>query len=309
LDCQKTEKMKIIVTGSLGHTGRPLTEQLVKTGHEVVVVSSKPDRQKEIGSMGAKAAIGSVEDVEFLVSVFSGADAVYCMLPPGGFFDPNFDLMAKVTQLAQNYKKAISGAGVKKVIHLSSIGAHTDQNNGLLAFHYKMENILRQLPQDVAIKHLRPVGFYYNLLSFIPGIKTNGVIASNYGGDDKKPWVSTLDIAEVTAEEITGPFEGRTIRYIASDEISCSEIARILGVAIGKPDLQWIRIPAEQLRSTLVAIGMNPGIAAGLVAMQESINSGELYEDYYRHRPVLGNTKIKDFAPQFAAAYLAADKA
>ncbi|HXB95564.1 MAG TPA: NAD(P)H-binding protein, partial [Puia sp.] len=106
--------MKIIVTGSLGHIGRPLTEQLVKKGHEVTVISSKPEKQSAIETLGARAAIGSVEDVEFLTTAFTGADVVYCMLPPGGFFDPGFDLMTKVAQLAQNYKQAIAGSGVRK---------------------------------------------------------------------------------------------------------------------------------------------------------------------------------------------------
>jgi uncharacterized protein YbjT (DUF2867 family) len=283
---------------------------LIQKGHQVTVISSNPAKLKEIESLGAKAAIGNIEDVDFLTRAFTGADVVYCFFTPGGFFDPNFDLMAKITQWARTYKQAILQSGVKKVVHLSSIGAHTDKNNGILAFHYKAEQILRELPPDIAIKHLRPVGFYYNLLSFIPGIKAQGVIASNYGGDNKKPWVSPIDIAAVAAEELTGPFNGRTVRYIASEEIGSTEIAHILGAAIGKPDLQWVLIPGEQLRNGLIAFGMNPAIAAGLVEMQDSIQSGVLYEDYYRHHPaVLGKTKIKDFAPEFATAYNAAPQA
>jgi uncharacterized protein YbjT (DUF2867 family) len=302
--------MKIVITGSLGHIGQPLTKELVQKGHSVTVVSSKPDRARDIESLAATPAIGNIEDVEFLTNTFTGADAVFCLFAPGGFFDPNYDLMAKIKQWASGYKQAILASGVKKVVHLSSIGAHTDKNNGILAFHYKAEQILRELPSDVAIKHLRPVGFYYNLLGFIPGIKAQGVIASNYGGDKKKPWVSPIDIAAVAAEELTGTFAGRTVRYIASEEISSTEIAHVLGAAIGKPDLQWIVIPGKELINRMITFGMNPGIAAGLVEMQDSIQSGELYEDYYRHRPaILGKTKMKDFAPEFAAAYNAAAQA
>ena len=131
-------------------------------------------------------------------------------------------------------------------MHLSSIGAHTDKGNGILAFHYNVENILKQLPDDVSIKFMRPVGFYYNMFAFIPTIKTQGAIIQNYGGDDKEPWVSPLDIAAVIAEEIEQPFSGRKIRYIASDEVSPNEVAKILGEAIGKPGLKWIVIPDEQ---------------------------------------------------------------
>lgn len=296
--------MKIIVTGSLGHISRPLALALIKKGHDVTVISSKGEKRSEIEALGARAAIGKLEDAGFLAATFAGADAVYCLFPPGGFFDPHFDVIAEVTGLARGYKQAILRSGVKKVVHLSSIGAHTDKNNGILAFHHLAEQVLGELPSDVAIKYLRPVGFYYNLLGFIPGIKTQGVIASNYGGDAPKPWVSPTDIAAVVTEEITGPFKGRTVRYIASEEIGCNEIAHILGAAIGKPDLQWVIIPGAALREGLVAAGMNPRMAAGLVEMQDSINDGSLYEDYDRHRPDrLGKVKIRDFAPEFAAAY------
>jgi uncharacterized protein YbjT (DUF2867 family) len=295
--------MKIIVTGSLGHISKPLTQELVQKGHVVTVISSNPDKQKDIEALGATAAIGSVEDVDFLTATFTGADAAYCMEPPAGFFDKDFDLMASITRQGNNYAQAIQQSGVKRVVHLSSIGAHRDNGVGILAFHYKMEQILNALPADIAITFMRPVGFYYNLFSFINTIKTQGVIASNYGEDNKEPWVSPVDIAAAVEEEIVTPFKGRKVRYVASDELSCNEVANILGGAIGKPDLKWIVIPDEQLLNGMIAAGMNPAIAAGLVEMNASRRNGILYEDYYQHEPVLGKVKMKDFAKEFAAVY------
>jgi len=298
--------MKIIVTGSLGHISKPLTQELVQKGHAVTVISSKPERQNEIEAIGAKAAIGTMEDADFLSATFKGADIVYVMEThgAGSFFDPNLDLMAVIRQIGHNYKQAIQTSGVKRVVHLSSIGAHTDKGNGILAFHHDVENTLRQLPDDVSIKFMRPVGFYYNMLAFIPTIKKQDAIVSNYGGDTKDPWVSPLDIAAVIAEEMEKPFAGRTVRYIASDEVSPNEVAAVLGEAIGKPDLKWLAIPDEQMLNGMIAAGMNPNIAKGLVEMNAGFHKGNLYEDYYLHRPaVLGKVKLADFAKDFAAAF------
>ena len=297
--------MKIIVTGSLGNISKPLTKELVQKGHQVTVISSKPERQKDIEVLGAKAAIGTMEDADFLTTTFRGADAVYVMETMGGnsFFDPNLDIIAAINKIGNNYKQAIEQSGVKRVVHLSSIGAHTDKGNGLLAFHYNVENILKQLPSDVSITFMRPVGFYYNLLGFINTIKTQGVIATNYGGDSKKPWVSPIDIAAAVAEELVIPFESRKVRYVASDEISCNELASLLGAAIGKPDLKWVVIPDEQLLNGMLSAGMNPKVAAGLVEMNASTNTGALYEDYYRNQPTLGKVKLAEYAKEFAAVY------
>ena len=297
--------MKIIVTGSLGNISKPLTKELVQKGHSVTVISSKAERQKEIEAIGAKAAIGTMQDADFLTASFKGADAVYVMetLGVGAFFDQKIDAIAAITRIGNNYKQAIEQSGVKRVVHLSSIGAHTDQGNGLLAFHYNVENILQTLPSEVAITSMRPVGFYYNLLGFINGIKTQGVIATNYGGDTKKPWVSPIDIAAAVAEELVTPFEGRKVRYVASDEISCNDLASLLRAAIGKPDLKWIVIPNEQLLNDMIAAGMNPKIAAGLVEMNAGMNNGDLFEDYFLNRPTLGKVKLGEYAKEFAAVY------
>lgn len=295
--------MKIIVTGSLGHISKPLTQELVQKGHSVTVISSKSEKQKDIEKLGAKPAIGSIEDAEFLASAFTGADAVYCMEPPPLLSDPDFNVVGHIQKIAHNYAQAIQRSGVKHVVHLSSIGAHTDKGNGILAFHYHAEKILNSLPPEVAITFMRPVGFYYNLFAFVNTIKTQGAIASNYGGDDKEPWVSPIDIAAAVAEEISKPFTGRKVRYVASDELSPNEVAGILGAAIGKPGLQWLVIPDEQLLNGLLATGMNPGFARGYVEMNASRRGGVLYEDYYHNQPTLGKVKLRDFAKEFAAVY------
>jgi uncharacterized protein YbjT (DUF2867 family) len=297
--------MKIIITGSLGHISKPLTKELVQKGHAVTVISSKPEKQKDIEALGAKAAIGTMEDPDFLAATFKGADVVYLMeaMGAGSFFDQIFDIMAAHNKIGNNYAQAVRQSEVKRVVHLSSIGAHTNKGNGILTFHYNVENILKQLPDNVAIKFMRPVGFYYNMLAFIPTIKAQGAIVQNYGGDEKEPWVSPLDIAAAIAGEIEKPFKGREVHYIASDEASPNEVAKILGKAIGKPDLKWSVIPDEQSLNGMIAAGFNPQVAAGLVEMNASRRGGVLYENYYHNKPTLGKIKLQDFAKEFAAAF------
>jgi len=296
--------MKLVVTGSLGHISKPLTQELVQKGHSVTVISSNPEKQKAIEALGAKAAIGTIENVDFLTAAFTGADAVYCMEPPVNFFDNSIDIFEFYRTIGNNYAQAILQSGVKHVVHLSSIGAHTNQDNGLLSFHYDVEQILQQLPPDIAITFMRPVGFYYNLFFFIQMIKMNGAMASNYYADYKEPWVSPIDIADAVAEEIANPFEGRKVRYLVSDEVTSDELAGILGEAIGKPDLKWAEIPDAALHNIYAGVGMSPQAVKGLVEMNASRRNGILYEDYFRNKPSsFGTVKLTDFAKEFAVVY------
>ena len=113
--------MKIVVTGSLGNISKPLAEILIRERHAVTVISTNAGRQKAIEALGATAAIGSVEDVDFLVTVFKNADAAYCMTPPD-FSAP--DQVAYYERTGNVYAKAILQSGIKRVLYLSSYGAH-----------------------------------------------------------------------------------------------------------------------------------------------------------------------------------------
>ena len=296
--------MKFIVTGSLGNISKLLAQELVQKGHRVTVISSKPEKQKDIEAMGGVAAIGTLEDVDFLVSTFTGADAVYCMVPPNDYFDLSLDLIAYYCRIGNNYAQAIHQSGVKRVVNLSTFGAHLEKGSGILFGAHNVEKILNELSSDVAITHIRPTSFYYNLYGYVDTIKNQGFIAANYGADKIIPWVSPIDIAAAIAEELVTPFVGRKVRYVASEELTGNETASILGAAIGKPDLKWRIITNEQMLSGLEGAGMNSQIAAGLVEMYASLYSGLLAEDYYRHKPtVMGKVKLKDFAKEFAAVF------
>lgn len=293
--------MKIIVTGSLGHISKPLTEELVAKGHDVTVVSSKADKQQQIEALGAKAAIGTLADVDFLTTTFTGADAVYTMVPPNY---ATTDMMAYYRETGENYAQAIKISGVKRIVHLSSIGAHMQKDSGLILAHRQVEDIFDKLPADVMITYMRPSGFYYNLLVFIPGIKANGKIVANYGAEDMLIWVAPGDIAAAIADEFEKPISGRKVRYVASDELTGHETARILGEAIGKPDLKWILVSDEERLQQLQSAGLPAAMAHGLVEMFSSQHNGKLAEDFYRHWPeVMGKVKMADYAKEFAAIY------
>jgi uncharacterized protein YbjT (DUF2867 family) len=299
----KQKEMKIIITGSLGHISKPLTEELVQKGHAVTVISSNSQKQKDIEALGAAAAIGSLEDLDFLIATFTGAAAVYCMVPPANYFDHNLDLTAYCHNIGNNYAQAIRASGVKRAIHLSSIGAHLDKDSGIILAHRDVEVMLNNLA-DVAVTFMRPVAFTYNLYGYLGMIKSQGVIGANYGAEDIIPWVSPVDIAAAIAEEFETPLVGKKVRYVASEELTGNQTANILGAAIGKPDLKWVLVSNQQMQSGLETAGMNPEIAAGLVEMYAALHTGLLSEDYFRNRPAaMGKVKLADFAKEFAAAF------
>jgi len=288
--------MNIVVTGSLGNISQPLAQELIRRDHTVTVISSQPAKRAAIEALGATAAIGSIEDGPFVAATFAGAEAAYCMIP---FSLTAADQGAYFRQVTQNYIQAIRQAGIKRVVVLSGWTAGVLSPAGT-------ENAFNELA-GVNITCLRPAYFYSNFYGLIPLIKEHGRIAANFGGDDPLVLVSPLDIATAAAEELETPLTGYTVRYVASEEMSCNQAARILGAAIGKPELPWVTLTDQQMQQSLEMAGLPPQLAGSIVTMQAAIHSGVVVEHYHRHRPVLGRVKLTDFAPEFAAAYAAAN--
>jgi uncharacterized protein YbjT (DUF2867 family) len=292
--------MKVVVTGSLGNIGKPLAKELVQKGHQVTVISRNTDKQKDIEALGAQAAIGSLENIDFLVQTFTGADVVFAMVPPNF---AELDQMAYYRRIACNYAVAIQRSGIKHVVNLSSYGAHLEKGTGFILGAHHSERILNELP-NISITHLRAGYFYTNLYRFIDMIKNAGFLASNYGGNDKLILVHPTDIAAAAAEEIETPSTGKKIRYVVSDEHTANEVAHIIGTAVGKPGLKWIILSDEQTREGFQKQGMPALLIDQFIEMGSSAHSGKLIEDYERNKPIqMGKIKTEDFAQSFAEVF------
>ena len=132
-----------------------------------------------------------------------------------------------------------------------------------------------------------------------------GIIGGNYGEDATLVIVHPSDISEVAAEELQSlSFKGKTIRYIASDEKTTSEVAAILGKAIGKPELPWVNFKDEDTIGGMLQAGLPENVAKNYAEMGAAMRSGAMDSDYKLNRPaVFGKTKFEAFAPVFAAVY------
>lgn len=294
--------MNYVITGGAGNISKPLSLTLLQHGHQVTVIGRNAANLQSLSDTGAKTAIGSVDDVDFLTRSFSDTDAVYAMVPP------NFaatDWKAYIGSVGENYAKAIEASGVKQVVFLSSVGADLADGCGPVSGLYRAEQALRKL-KDVNIVYLRPSYFYNNLFANIELIKTLGIMGGNFSiPAGKFPIVAPDDIADVAAAYLlAADFKGQTVHYIASDETSTDEIAAAIGKAIDKPGLTWVQFSDEQSLAGMLQAGLPEEVAKNYVEMGTVLLNGKMLADYFVHQPVqLGKTKLADFAKQFAAVY------
>ncbi|RYY99613.1 MAG: NAD-dependent dehydratase [Chitinophagaceae bacterium] len=297
--------MKYVLTGAAGNVTRPLAETLLAAGHDVTVIGRNAEHLKPLADKGAKAALGSVEDVPFLTETFRGADAVYTMVPPN--FAPPGDWKQWIASVGRGLAEAVNASGVQYVVNLSSIGADLPDGCGPVTGLHEVEAAFDALDR-VNVLHLRAGYFYHNLLSNVGLVKAAGIIGGNNGDADAPlVMVHPADIAAEAARALGArDFSGRSVRYVVSDVRPGADIARVLGSAIGKPELPWVGFSDEQTLEGMQAAGLPHEIAKNYVEMGAAIRNGRMQGDFLNngHKPV-GQRKLEDFASEFAGAFSA----
>lgn len=292
--------MKIIITGSLGNVAKPLTEQLAAEGHDITVVSSNESKVNEIESIGAKAAIGSITDLDFLVKTFEGADAVFAMTPPnmGGV-----NIVENTVNAGKNYAEAVKINNVKRLVMLSSIGAESPVENGPIKSLHHIEKLYTEL-DNTSVTLLRAGYFYFNFFNDIPLVKGAGIIGGNYSAEISIPLVHPNDIAQAAAEELVKTSVGKNIRYIVSDVRKAADFAKVFGTAIGKPELPWVEFSDADSLNGMLQAGLPQEMAELYTEMGRGVRTGVVQKDFIEHgSSVDGKTKLEEFSKEFSAKF------
>ena len=297
-------KNVIVVTGATGHVGRELAERLISGGQTVRGVARGVDKLRPLAARGAEVRPGSLDDRAFLTGAFRGAAGVFAMLPPHYSAQ---DTRAEQKKIAESIVGAIRESGVTQVVSLSSFGAELPDKTGPIAGLHDFEELLDKVA-GLSVVHLRAAYFMENHLGSIGLIKSAGINGSAIKPHVAIPMVATRDIAAVAAQYLTKlDFKGRNIRYVLGQkDYTMTEATRILGAAIGKPDLAYVEFAEPDFKKGLIGAGFSPNLADLFAEMSRGLNSG-LIKGESRSKANTTPTTLEEFAetvfePAFKAA-------
>src|SRR5262245_48605287 len=262
------------ITGATGNTGKVVAERLLKKGQKVRVIGRKAQRLQALVDQGAEPSVCDITDPQALASAFTGAQAVYAMIPPE-MTAPN--ILTYQNRVSDSIATAIEKARVKHAVVLSSYGADKTEKTGpVLGLHF-MEQKLNRI-DGLNVLYLRAAYFMENTLAQIGTIQAMGKAAGPLRGDLKTPMIATRDIGAAAADALLGlAFNGHQSRELLGQrDISMDEATRIIGFAMGKPELSYIHLSNEQVRPVLIQMGMSPNAADVILELAEALNSGHI---------------------------------
>jgi uncharacterized protein YbjT (DUF2867 family) len=200
---------------------------------------------------------------------------------------------------------AIKNNGIAYVVVLSSTGADKESGTGVVAGLYNLEKKLGAI-DGLNVLSLRCGYFMENLLAQIGVIQSMGFTAGAVRPDVPLPMIATRDIGEVASESLLKlDFSGKQTRELLGPRhVTNTEAAKIIGAAIGKPDLTYRQVPAFMLKPAMMQMGMSSSMVEGLLEMSEALNTGLMKSQEPRSARNTTPTTLETFAAEvFAPAF------
>src|SRR5438874_638202 len=110
-------RLRILIIGATGRTGRELVRQALEQGHQVTALVRKPKKMK-VEHANLRVVKGNVRDYDSIESAMRGQSAVLCALGTKRFFFPN----RVVSNGTANILRAMKSCGVPRLVCESSLG-------------------------------------------------------------------------------------------------------------------------------------------------------------------------------------------
>ena len=259
--------MNICVLGGSGFVGTELVRRLVFAGHWVRVPTrnlSNAQRLRVLDTAELRAA--NVHEPRVLSQLFAGCDAVINLI--GILNERGRNTFATVhAGLAAKVMAAARGAGVRRILHMSSLGATPDAPSRYLRSKAAAEASVRGLPHaeqpHPAATIFRPSVIFgaadslTNRFAHLLRV-SGGVLPLARAGARFSP-ISVLDVAEAFTRALTLPGSaGATYELCGPEVLTLEQLVRLTARAAGLP-CHIVRLPDVLARIQGVVMGLLPG--------------------------------------------------
>jgi uncharacterized protein YbjT (DUF2867 family) len=284
------------ITGATGNIGSVIAERLLADGQRVRLIGRDGGRLAPLASKGAEPFVADVADAAALTRAFEGATGVYAMVPPN---IAATDVRAYQERVTDALAQAIGRASVSNVVALSSIGADKPEKTGPVIGLHNLEQKLSAIPHLNAL-FLRAGYFMENLLPQVAVIQSFGFVGGPIRPELRLPMIATRDIGAAVAELLLkSDFTGkRPSELLGQRDVSYTEVASIIGQAIGRSTLSYRQLPSQQLKPAFVQMGMSSNMADLLLEMSDALNSGYMVGLEARSEQNTTPTSIETFVAE-----------
>jgi NADH dehydrogenase len=252
---------KVLVLGGSGFVGRSLCEQLVRRfpGLQLVVPTQRAAHAVHLRTLpGVEVVVADVHDPVTLTALVRGCDAVVNLVAILHGSASEFDTVHR--RLPETLTRAMHGAGVMRLVHVSAIGAASYAPSNYLRSKAAGEEMLKA--GGLAVTILRPsliFGQHDKLLNLFASLQAVAPVLPLAASHVHFQPVWVEDVAAAIVKVLEDPsWAGRTVECCGPQVMSLSEIVRLAGRLSGHERPQ-IALPDWAARVQAFAFECLPG--------------------------------------------------
>lgn len=263
----------IVITTPTGDIGSQVLHNLLDANREELRVIVR-DAAKLSDAVRDRVDVvtGSHDDPDVVDRAFTGADAVFWLVPP----DANApSLEAAYSGFTRAAAQAFTTHGVGHVVGVSALGRGTPvaDRAGLVTASLAMDDFIAA--SGVAYRALANPSFMDNLLRDVDSIRDDGVFTLTVDANRKAPSAATRDIAAAAARLLldrtwTGV---DSVAVLGPEDLSANDMARIMSEVLDRP-VRYERQSLDDLGAQLAGYGMGNAFVQGMLDMMRAKDDG-----------------------------------
>lgn len=254
---------RVLVLGGTGFVGRHLCEKLQRAGWQTTVVTRRAANASAVQHLPRLTVVGaSVHDEASLTRLMAGHDAVVNLVAILHGDQAAFE-RAHV-QLPATFARACQASGVRRLVHISALGAQLDGPSMYQRSKARGEEVLRSA--GLALSILRPsvifgdgdrfLNLFARLQSVFPVMPLAGA-----GTRFQPVWVEDVADAVLACLHDTGlprSSIGQTFECAGPDVLTLGELVRLAG-RLGSRERPVLPLPTAIGRLQALAMECLPG--------------------------------------------------
>ncbi|MFF3872955.1 SDR family oxidoreductase [Streptomyces sp. NPDC001978] len=256
--------MSIVVTGSTGHLGRHVVEQLLEKvpAEQITAVVRDEAKAADFAARGVKIVVANYNTPETFDGLFAAGDKV--LLISGNEFDKG---------RVQQHEVVIDAAKAAGVALLAYTSAPSSLTAALADDHRATEKAL--LASGLPYTLLRNGWYHENYTeNLAPVLEHNAVVAA--AGEGRVSSASRADYAAAAVAVLTGEgHENKTYELGGDEAWSFAEYAAELSKQTGK-EIAYNAVSGDVMKGILTGAGLPEPLAEIFVGVDASIAEGEL---------------------------------
>jgi uncharacterized protein YbjT (DUF2867 family) len=251
-----------IILGGTGHVGSATALALLQEGAPVTVVTRDRDHAQALERAGATVAVGDVHHVDAVRAILRTGQRALLLNPPANV---KGDSDIEERRTASAIVEAVQGAGLEKVVAVSTYGAQPGERLGDLNVLFDFEEGLRAQAVPVAIN--RGAYYFSNWTSQIEAVRKGGKLQSFFPADFKMPMVAPVDLGKAAVRRLTEPVEAAGTYHVEGpSRYSAQDVADAFAAALKRP-VEVDVVPRAQWEAAFTAIGFSVAAAHSYARM------------------------------------------